>query len=79
MRKILLGLTGLLISIGLYSAPALVSAGPFDAAKNQACEGIQFDDNTSGDCDEAGSGEKLDNTVSSVINIVSLESVIFFR
>ncbi len=72
MKKILLGLTGILISIGLYSTPALVSAGPFDGARNQACEGIEFDDNTSGECSEAGAGEKLNSTLSSVINIASL-------
>ena len=72
MKKIILGFMGLLISVGLFGSTELVSAGPFDAAKDQACKGIQFDDNTSGDCDEAGSGEKLDNTVASVINIASL-------
>lgn len=72
MRKILLGLTGILISIGLYSVPALVSAGPFDSAKSQACQGLEFGDNQTGECDEEGAGEKLDNTVATVINIASL-------
>lgn len=72
MRKILLGLIGILISISLYSAPALVSAGPFDSAKSQACQGLEFGDNQTGECDEEGAGDRLDSTVASVINIASL-------
>ena len=72
MKRIILGFVGLLISFGLFSAPALVSAGPFDAARNQACEGIEFGDNTTGECSSEGSGEKIDSTVTAVINIASL-------
>jgi len=72
MKNIIIGLVGILISIGLFSAPALVSAGPFDSARNQACQGIEFDVNSTGDCSEAGAGEKLDSTLSAVINIASL-------
>lgn len=72
MKKILLGFAGLLISVGLYSSTALVSAGPFDSARSQACQGLEFDDNATGECNEEGAGEKIDSTVTAVINIASL-------
>jgi cytochrome bd-type quinol oxidase subunit 2 len=72
MKKIIIGFIGILISVGFYSSTSLVSAGPFDSAKNQACQGLEFEENTTGECDDAGAGDKLDNTVASVINIASL-------
>lgn len=72
MRKIIIGMLGILISVGMFSSTVFVSAGPFDGAKNQACEGLEFGENTTGDCNSDGAGEKIDSTVTSVINIASL-------
>jgi len=72
MNKVLFGFAGLLISFGLFSSTAYVSAGPFDQAKSQACQGLEFGENTTGECDEEGAGQKIDNTLTAVINIASL-------
>ncbi len=68
MKILLAGFVGMLMSLGLFLAP--VSA-QFEAAKNQACKGIQFTDETGTECDES-QDEKVDNVVATVINILSL-------
>ncbi len=71
MNKIILGFSALLISLGLFLSPALVSAGPFDAAKEQACQGLEFSEGDSTSCNDSD-GEKINSTVTSAINMLSL-------
>lgn len=71
MKKILLGFTGLIISLGLFAMPARVYAGPFDAARDTACEGLEFNEGDSTSCDDSD-GDKVNSTVTNIINIASL-------
>lgn len=63
-----------MVSLGLFVgamayAPT-ANAGLFDSARNEACGGAQLK-GSSADCANADTG-KLDNTVSSLINILSI-------
>ena len=71
MRKILLGFVGLLVVLGFFAIPARVSAGPFDAARDTACEGLEFNEGDSTSCDDSD-GDKVDSTISNIINLASL-------
>lgn len=71
MKKILLGFAGLIISLGLFALPAKVNAGPFDAARDTACEGLEFNEGDSTSCDDSD-GEKVGSTISNIVNIASL-------
>ncbi|MDO8265398.1 MAG: pilin [Candidatus Saccharibacteria bacterium] len=71
MKKILIGFTGLIISLGLFASPAKVSAGPFDAARDTACEGLEFNEGDSTSCNDSD-GEKVGSTISNIVNLASL-------
>jgi cytochrome bd-type quinol oxidase subunit 2 len=69
MKRLLLsGLFALVLAFGLQ--PGLVNA-QFDAAKQQACQGLDFDEDGNGSCDQ-DNASTVDNTVAAVINIASL-------
>ncbi len=71
MKKIILGFAGLIVSLGLLTVPARVYASPFDAARDTACQGLEFNEGDSTSCDNSD-GEKVDSTITNIINIASL-------
>lgn len=71
LKRLVLGFSGLLFSVGLLLSAPLVSAGPFDAARDTACEGLEFNEGDSTSCDDSD-GEKVDSTISNIINLASL-------
>jgi hypothetical protein len=72
MKKLLfIGFVSIWISIGIFTPANLVSASPFDSAKEQACKGLEFDDTSTTTCD-GSSDEKINSTVTNAINMISL-------
>ena len=71
MKKVILSFAGLLIGFGLFAVAPAVSAGPFDTARDNACQGLEFTEGASTTCDNSD-GTKVDSTVRNVVNLASL-------
>ena len=71
MKRFIYIILGMATVISFVITPAIASAGPFDTARDNACQGLEFSEGDSKSCDSSD-GNTINSKVSIIINLISL-------